>query len=91
MKALSPAGRALGFRIHALVFVTAMAILAVVTLLTLPFALLWVPWVLLSWGIGLFSHWWFVLGPGTRVSEAREGRPSATDCRKDWQKGEGPQ
>jgi hypothetical protein len=66
MKALSPAAKARGFRIHALVFVVAMPLLAVITLLTLPFSLLWVPWVLPSWGIGLLSHWWFVLGPGAR-------------------------
>jgi hypothetical protein len=72
MKALSPAGRALGFRIHALVFGVAMPILAVITLLTLPFSMLWVPWVLPFWGIGLLSHWWFVLGPGRSTTDKHQ-------------------
>ena len=38
-------------------------LLAVNLLIGSPY---WVQWVLLGWGIGLFSHWFFVLGPGAR-------------------------
>jgi hypothetical protein len=51
----------LGFRIHAIVFVPGMVALLILNLLIgAPY---WVQWVLLGWGIGLFSHWFFVLGP----------------------------
>lgn len=54
--------RKLGFRIHAIVFVLSMALLLVINLWTgSPY---WILWVLLGWGIGVFAHWWFVLGPG---------------------------
>jgi 2TM domain-containing protein len=29
----------------------------------------WILWVLLGWGIGLFAHWFFVLGPGADKTE----------------------
>jgi hypothetical protein len=29
----------------------------------------WSLWVLLGWGIGLFCHWFFVLGPGAGKAE----------------------
>ena len=62
MKYATPSERKLGFRIHALVFVPSMALLLVINLLSgSPY---WVLWVLLGWGIGLLSHWFFVLGPG---------------------------
>jgi hypothetical protein len=53
-----------GFRIHAMVFAPIIAVLLIINLLTgSPY---WVQWVVLSWGIGLFCHWFFVLGPGAR-------------------------
>jgi 2TM domain-containing protein len=62
MKNATPAQKKLGFNIHALTFVPAMAVLLIVNLWTgSPY---WVQWVLLGWGIGLLAHWWFVLGPG---------------------------
>jgi hypothetical protein len=62
MKHLTQAEKKLGFRIHAMVFVPAIAVLLIINLLTgAPY---WVQWVLLGWGVGLFAHWFFVLGPG---------------------------
>lgn len=64
MKNATPSEKKLGFRIHAIVFVPIIALLLVINLLTgSPY---WVLWVLLGWGIGLFAHWFFVLGPGAR-------------------------
>ena len=64
MKTLDPAGKRLGFQIHALVFVLAMLLQVAINVWTGP--PYWALWVLLGWGIGLLSHWWFVLGPGVR-------------------------
>jgi hypothetical protein len=64
MKQGTPAEKKLGFRIHAITFVPTIALLLVINLWTgSPY---WVLWVLLAWGIGLLSHWFFVLGPGAR-------------------------
>ncbi len=50
----------LGFRIHAIVFVPTLALLAAINLWTgAPY---WVLWVLLGWGIGLVAHGLAVLG-----------------------------
>lgn len=52
----------LGVRIHAIVFAP-----MIVALLILNFLIgspYWVQWVLLGWGIGLFAHWFFAIGPG---------------------------
>jgi hypothetical protein len=54
--------KALGFRIHAIVFVPTIALLFVINLLT--GGPLWALWSLLGWGVGLLAHWWFALGPG---------------------------
>lgn len=62
----TPTQKQLGFKIHALTFVPVIAGLIIVNLLTgAPY---WVQWVVLGWGIGLFCHWFFVLGPGARKS-----------------------
>ena len=67
MKHMSKAEQNVGFRIHAIVFVPTIAVLFVINLLTgAPY---WSLWVLLGWGIGLFCHWFFVLGPGARKGE----------------------
>lgn len=64
MKHATLAQQKIGFHIHVIVFVPTLAVLAIVNGLTgAPY---WVHWVLLGWGIGLFCHWFFVLGPGTR-------------------------
>lgn len=55
----------LGFNIHALVFVLTMVLLTAINLAKGP--PYWVLWPLLGWGIGLFAHWWFVRGPGTKL------------------------
>jgi hypothetical protein len=69
MKQGTPAEKKLGFRIHAMVFVPSIALLLIINLLTgSPY---WVLWVALSWGIGLFCHWFFVLGPGARKAETK--------------------
>lgn len=69
MKQGTPAEKKLGFRIHAITFVASIALLLVINLLTgSPY---WVQWVVLGWGIGLFCHWFFVLGPGAR----KDGTP----------------
>jgi 2TM domain len=63
MKDWSLAHRKRGFNIHAFTFVATMILLTVLNLwLGAPY---WILWVLLGWGIGLFAHWFFVLGPGT--------------------------
>jgi hypothetical protein len=57
----SHAAQVRGFRIHALVFVLTMILLAAINFATgEPY---WVLWTLLGWGIGLIAHWAFVLGP----------------------------
>jgi hypothetical protein len=64
MKQGTPAEKKLGFRIHAITFVPTIVLLLIINLWTgSPY---WVLWVLLAWGIGLLSHWFFVLGPGAR-------------------------
>jgi 2TM domain len=69
MKQGSPAQKKLGLRIHAIVFVPTIALLLIINLLTgTPY---WVQWVVLAWVIGLFSHWFFVLGPGARKAGTR--------------------
>jgi len=53
-----------GLRIHSIVFVLTMALLAGINVWTgAPY---WVAYVLVGWGIGVMAHWWFVLGPGAR-------------------------
>ena len=64
MKHASPLEKRLGFRIHATVFVPAMALLLVINVLTGP--PYWSLWTLVGWGVGLLSHWFFALGPGAR-------------------------
>lgn len=64
MKTLDPARKKLGFQVHALVFVLAMLLQVAINLWTGP--PYWALWVLVGWGIGLLSHWWFVLGRGVR-------------------------
>jgi hypothetical protein len=54
----------LGFRIHALTFVPGVIALVVINLLTGP--PYWCLYAVPAWSIGLFSHWFFVLGPGAR-------------------------
>lgn len=64
MQNSTPAQKKLGFRIHAITFVPTIIVLLIVNYLTgSPY---WVQWVVLGWGIGLFCHWFFVLGPGAR-------------------------
>ena len=61
MQYMSPEDQARGFRIHAIVFVPTLIALAIVNYFTgAPY---WVLWVVLGWGIGLLSHWAFVIGP----------------------------
>ena len=63
----TPEQKRLGFRIHAITFVPTIIVLLIVNYFTgAPY---WVQWVVLGWGIGLFCHWFFVLGPGARKSE----------------------
>ncbi len=58
----TPAARRYGFQIHAIVFVLTMILLVVIDFATgKPY---WFFWPLLGSGIGLFRHWWFVIGPG---------------------------
>ncbi len=59
MKNATPAQRKFGFQIHALCFVIALPGIAAIDYATGP--PWWVEWVLLGWGIGLFSHWLFGL------------------------------
>ena len=60
----SISSRRRGFQIHAAVFVIAMFLM---TALNLYFGEpYWFFWPLPGWGIGIFAHWWFVLGPGAK-------------------------
>lgn len=55
MKNATPAQKRMGLRVHAIVFVSSMALMLVINLMTgAPY---WVVWVLLGWGVGLLSHW----------------------------------
>jgi hypothetical protein len=64
---LTQSEKKLGFRIHAMVFVPTIVVLFLINLLIgSPY---WSLWVLLGWGIGLFCHWFFVLGPGAGKAE----------------------
>ncbi|HJU39974.1 MAG TPA: 2TM domain-containing protein [Tahibacter sp.] len=66
MKNATPAQKKLGFRIHAIAFVPTLVVLLIVNYLTGP--PYWVLWVLPGWSVGLFCHWFFVLGPGARAT-----------------------
>ena len=67
MKHLSLSQRKRGFNIHAFAFVVTVAGLLALNLWKgEPY---WIVWVLLGGGIGLLSHWWFVLGPGAYQAE----------------------
>ena len=67
MKNATPMQKKIGFRIHAITFVPGIAALVILNLLIgRPY---WVQWVVLGWSIGLFSHWFFVLGPGASKTE----------------------
>lgn len=58
------AQKRLGFRIHALAYVVTMiALFTVNFFIGRPY---WALWVLPGWSIGLFCHWYFVLGRGVR-------------------------
>jgi 2TM domain len=61
MKDWSLAHRQRGFNIRAVAFLATL-LTALNLWLGAPY---WILWVLLGWGIGLFAHWFFVLGPGT--------------------------
>jgi hypothetical protein len=64
MKQHTHAEHVLGFRIHAAAFVAIVLLLIAINLWKgSPY---WVQWVVLSWGIGLASHWWWGVGPGAR-------------------------
>ena len=58
----NPPAQKRGFAIHAFVFVLSIVVVAVINVMTGP--RYWALWVLFGCGIGLLSHWWFVLGPG---------------------------
>lgn len=64
MKNATPQEKKLGFRFHAISFVACMVVMLILNLWIGP--PYWVLWVLLGWGAGLLSHWFFVLGPGAR-------------------------
>lgn len=68
MKTLTQAQRTFGFHVHAFAFAMTMVLLAAINLVKGP--PYWVLWVLLGWGMGVLSHWWFVLGPGARRTGA---------------------
>lgn len=53
-----------GFRIHAMSYVAALVLMTAINLWTgSPY---WVLWVIPGWTIGLFCHWYFVLGRNPR-------------------------
>jgi hypothetical protein len=63
MKDATPAQQRQGFMVHAYVFVPAIIAMFIINYFT-GTHYWWALWVLLGWGIGLFAHWFFVLGPG---------------------------
>ena len=65
MKDVSPSDQRRGFQIHAFAFIPGIIAIFAINAFTGPHYW-WALWVLLGWGIGLFAHWWFVLGPGQR-------------------------
>lgn len=65
MKRLSAAHQRFGFHIHAFAAVMTLLLLAAINLYKgAPY---WVLWVIFGWGLGLLTHWWFVMGPGARA------------------------
>ena len=72
MRQLSRSHRKYGLRIHALAFALTMVLLAFINLAEGP--PYWIIWVLMGWGIGLVSHWWFALGPGADRPGEGKGR-----------------
>jgi hypothetical protein len=69
MKQGSPAQQKPGLRIHVIAFFPSIALLLIINLWTgAPY---WVQWLAPAWVIGLFSHWFFVLGPGARKAGTR--------------------
>ncbi len=64
MQDSTPAEKLRGLQIHALSFVIGLPVMGVVNYFTGP--PYWVLWVLLGWGIGLVSHWFFIAGPGAK-------------------------
>lgn len=61
MNRVSQSAMKMGFHIHAFAFVITMILLVAINLYKgSPY---WVLWVLLGWGAGLLSHWWFTLAP----------------------------
>lgn len=64
-EAKTPAAKKLGFQIHALAFVVAIAVQAGINLLTGGYP--WVLWVVLGWGIGLVAHGWAVAATTRKV------------------------
>ena len=68
MTNIVPCDGKLGFRIHATVFVPVIALLFAINYVTGGY--LWAVWPLITWGIGLLAHWFFVLGPGARKTNA---------------------
>ena len=69
MHSVTPAQQKLGFNIHA--FVVCRHHGAACRDQYLEGPAWWVLWVLLGWGIGLVSHWFFTLGPGAKDSVRR--------------------
>lgn len=62
MKDATPEQKQLGFRIHALAFVPGVLAMLIVNYFT--GAPPWSLWASAGWVVGLFCHWFFVLGPG---------------------------
>ena len=56
----TPSSTLMGLRIHAIVFAAVIPIEFIVNYFTGP--PWWAVWVLLGWGIGLLSHWYFTRG-----------------------------
>lgn len=86
MKQNTLAEKRLGFRIHAVVFVLTLVVLAVINVLTgAPY---WIAWIVPGWAAGLLAHWFFVLGPGAAKDDP--GRDVAASGRSPRRKGQRP-
>ena len=73
MRDVSQAHGRRGFQAHAASFVVGIIALFIINYFTTP-SYYWALWCLLGWSIGLFAHYWFVLGPGAGKSYEADGK-----------------
>jgi hypothetical protein len=75
MKNRSKVEKTIGFKWHAVSLAIGLPLLVVINVWTGP--PYWVLWSLLGWGLGLATHWWFVLGPGSTLRRLPSSVPGS--------------